>query len=333
MTKRQILSVCLFIYAFVLPRVPAGGVLGVPDFFPKAHAAGTEKQLAEAVETRKIAVVPVEMVLLSAGTFLMGDAIDDYLYERPVHSVTISSFYIDKYETTKVLWDEVSAWAGDNGYSFDNPGTATGERHPVHTVSWYDVVKWLNARSEKEGRTPVYYTDETQTVVYRTGQVDVPQRAVKWDADGYRLPTEAEWEYAARAGTTTRFYTGNCISSDTQANYNGYYRWRSCPVGSNRLGTTEVGSFPANPWGIFDMAGNVWEWVWDVWKRGVGYASHADIDPRGAVSGTGRAFRGGGWGGYPYGLRSAGRDGSAPYDRFVNTGFRSVLSLNVCNNL
>ncbi len=97
----------------------------------------------------------------------------------------------------------------------------------------------------------------------------------------------------------------------------------AAPIGMALL---PAGSFPANPWGIFDMAGNVWEWVWDVWVPGIGYASPAVIDPRG-VSGAGRVFRGGGWGGYPYGLRSAGRDGSAADDRFVNTGFRSTLSI------
>ncbi|MEI7673476.1 MAG: formylglycine-generating enzyme family protein, partial [Deltaproteobacteria bacterium] len=178
---------------------------------------------------------PGGMVLIPAGSFKMGGISGEgYSDELPVHTVTLSAFYLDKYEVTKALWDEVKTWATAHGYSFDNAGAGTATNHPVQTVSWYDVIKWLNARSEKEGRTAVYYTDSGQTKVYRTGQVDVAAGAVKWSVNGYRLPTEAEWEYAARAGTTTRFYTGNCISADTQANYNGGYPWTGCPTGKYR---------------------------------------------------------------------------------------------------
>jgi sulfatase modifying factor 1 len=265
---------------------------------------------------------PANMLLIPAGNFQMGDAIDSMSLAMPVHTVTVSAFYLDKYEVTKALWDEVYAWATAHGYTFDNAGAGTAANHPVQGVSWYDVVKWLNARSEKEDRTPVYYTDVAQTIIYKTGQVDVTSGAVKWTANGYRLPTEAEWEYAARGGTTTRFYTGDCISTD-QANYDGNYPWTGCPAGQSRGNTTVVGSFAANPWGLYDMAGNVWEWTWDWYGS---YSSIAATNPRGPDSGSFRVFRGGSWDYFAYLLRSAYRLDYTPSITYDGMGFRSALS-------
>ena len=269
-------------------------------------------------------VAPNDMVMIPAGSFQMGDAIDGMSSAMPVHTVTVSALYLDKYEVTKALWDEVYTWAMAHGYTFDYAGTGTAANHPVQNVSWYDVVKWLNARSGKEGRTPVYYTDVAQTTatIYKTGQVDVTNGMVKWSANGYRLPTETEWEYAARGGTTTRFYTGSCISTD-QANYDGNYPEAGCPAGQYRRGTTAVGSFAANPWGLNDMAGNVWEWTWD---RFGAYSSNTETNPRGPDSGSKRLFRGGGWSYDVFTLRSAFRSYMTPFTRFSFLGFRSALS-------
>ena len=269
--------------------------------------------------------VPTGMVLIPAGSFEMGENID-FNTGATAHTVTLSAFYLDKYEVTKAVWDDVYTWATANGYTFDNAGTGTAANHPVQTVSWYDVVKWLNARSAKEGLTPVYYTDSGQATVYQTGQVAVTVEAVKWSANGYRLPTEAEWEYAARGGTTTRYYTGNCISSDTQANYDGIAQFYGCPTGQSRGATTVGGSFPANPWGLYDMAGNVWEWTWD---RYATYSASAVTDPQGPATGTGstsRVIRGGSWINIADLLRSFSRTLTAPSGWGSAIGFRSALS-------
>ena len=263
------------------------------------------------------------MVLIPTGNFQMGGiAGEGDSGELPAHSVTLSAFYLDKYEVTRALWDEVYAWATAHGYSFDNAGAGTATNHPVQTVSWYDVVKWLNARSEKEGRTPVYYTNLAQTTIYKTGQVDAPNDMVKWTANGYRLPTEAEWEYAAHGGTTTRFYTGNCISTD-QANYDGRDPWTGCSAGQYRGRTMPVGSFAANPWGLFDMAGNVWEWTWD-WHNS--YSSSAVTNPKGPAPRWNRVGRSGGGYDGAFFLRSANRINLNPANKFKDLGFRSALS-------
>ena len=111
---------------------------------------------------------PAGMVPIPEGSFTMGDAIGEGLeIERPVHTVYLNAFYMDQYEVTMIRWSEVRSWAVTHGYTFDKVGSVKTTNHPVHTVTWYDVVKWCNARSEKEGRVPAYYTDAAQTNVYR----------------------------------------------------------------------------------------------------------------------------------------------------------------------
>jgi formylglycine-generating enzyme required for sulfatase activity len=200
------------------------------------------------------------------------------------HQVTISRpFYLSKHEVTQKEWVEVMG---------SNPSNFKGDDLPVECVSWYDVVEYCNKRSVKEGLTPAY-TGSGTTVTWNQS------------ANGYRLPTEAEWEYACRAGTTTPFYTGNNITTD-EANYNRGKTWA-------------VGSGTPNPWGLYDMSGNVWEWCWDLYGD---YSSGPQTDPLGASSGTNRVRRGGSWISNGRYLRSAYRGLNTPSYRYGNLGFR-----------
>lgn len=224
---------------------------------------------------------PVGMAFIPAGSFLMGDA--------PVRSVVVSSFYMDRFEVTKELWDQVYQWAAGNGYGFGQQAGGVAANHPVQTVSWYDVVKWCNARSQKENRTPAYYTDAAQTLIYKSGDVNLTAAMVKWTGNGYRLPTEAEWEKAARGGQAGNEYPwGNSITA-SQANYGGN-KGTTTPVGYYNGSQVPAGVDMANGYGLYDMAGNVWEWCWDWYAT---YDTSALTDPRGPATGSSRVLRGG----------------------------------------
>jgi formylglycine-generating enzyme required for sulfatase activity len=285
---------------------------------------------------------PYGMALIPAGTFTMGDCMNDEYDsdELPLHTVYVSAFYMDKYDVTKALWDSVYQWATNHGYSFDYAGSGKAANHPVQTIDWYDAVKWCNARSEKEGRVPAYYTSAAQTTVYRTGEVHVDNSSVNWDA-GYRLPTEAEWEKAARGGLSgQRFPWGNTISW-SQANYyalplsagghaydvNPTQGYNPTFATGGQPYTSPAGCFAANGYGLYDMAGNVWQWCWDWYGS---YASGSQSDPRGPASpasGSYRVIRGGSWDDGAVNCRSASRlVVNFPIYSYPNYfGFRSVL--------
>jgi len=174
-------------------------------------------------------------------------------------------------------------------------------------VTWYDAVEFCNKLSEREGLTKAYtITGRNPSTGYPITSATV---TVNWETNGYRLPTEAEWEYACRAWTTTAHNTGETISDNT-----GWYR-----DNSSYEKTHEVGKKPANAWGLYDMHGNVWEWCWDWYGT---YASGAQTDPRGAASGSYRVVRGGGWNSSGRNLRSADRYFYYPYSRYSDIGFR-----------
>ncbi len=276
---------------------------------------------------------PSGMALIPAGSFTMGDTFGEgNTNELPLHTVYVSAFYMDKYEVTKALWDEVVSWAITNGNSFSSPGLGKATNHPVQEVTWYAAVKWCNAKSQMEGRTPAYYRDAALTQVYKDGQVE-PQ--VKWNA-GYRLPTEAEWEKAARGGASGHRFPWSDVEtiSHKQANFfsSSSYIYDVSPTrgfhptfddGVDAF-TSPVGYFAANGYGLYDMAGNVWEWCWD-WYGG--YSSNPQTDPRGSTTGSIRVIRGGDWSFVAYVCRSAqrGYDQNPPIMSSW-LGFRTVLA-------
>ena len=281
---------------------------------------------------------PERLVFIPEGPFQMGDKFNEgYSNEVPVHTVYVSAFYMDKYIVTKALWDEVYQWAVSHDYSFDNAGSGKAANHPVQTIDWYDAVKWCNARSEKEGRTPAYYTSAGQTTVYRSGQTDVQNEWVRWNA-GYRLPTEAEWEKAARGGASGHRFPWSDMDTIThsRANYNSF--WSDPGDVSPTHGyhptfndglepyTSPAGYFAPNGYGLYDMAGNVFGWCWD-WMGD--YSSNSQTDPRGPASGSRRMGRGGSWYASSFYCRAAYRYNGTYYPtfRYYDLGFRAVLAV------
>jgi sulfatase modifying factor 1 len=257
---------------------------------------------------------PTGMMLIPAGSFAMGDCMDPpegLIDEYPRHTVYVSAFHMDRYLVTSNLWNSVKSWNGGSGYiyDYDGSGQAKATNHPVVGLSWYDAVRWCNARSQMEGLTPCYYMDAGLTIVFKHEFHLQGTPYVNWDANGYRLPTEAEWEKAARGGASGhRFPWSNVDTiSHSQANYysdspntffdinptRGYH-----PAFNDGIQpyTSPVGYFAANGYGLYDMAGNVSEWCWDwydtAWYSNVGATQS---DTRGPSSGGERMVRGGSW--------------------------------------
>jgi formylglycine-generating enzyme required for sulfatase activity len=259
--------------------------------------------------------VPANMVRIQGGTFTMGSPANEPSRgsDETHHQVTVSSFYMGKYEVTQKEYQEVMG---------TNPSIFKGDNLPVENIRWYEAIEYCNKRSQKEGLTPAYTIDKNPSDSNNNSKNDTMRWLVTRvpNADGYRLPTEAEWEYACRAGTTTPFNTGNNIIT-RNANYDGNNPYNNNAKGEYRQKTTPVGSFAPNAWGLYDMHGNVWEWCWDWYGA---YSSGAQTDPVGASSGAGRVYRGGSWGSYAELARSAYRSGNAPSYRYDSLGFRLV---------
>ena len=232
-----------------------------------------------------------EMVLIPAGIFMMGSPDDEperFGNEGPRRQVRVSGFYMGKYQVTQAEYKAVMG---------ENPSKFKGANHPVEQVNWYHAVEYCNRLSQGEGLTPAY---------------TVEGKNVEWDcgAKGYRLPTEAEWEYACRAGTAAAYHTGANITDNT-----GWY----CENSGGK--THPVGQKPPNAWGLYDMHGNVWDWCWDWYGE---YPSGAQTDPLGAHTGIYRVMRGGGWDNVARVVRCAFRIHRTPPVRSYNLGFRLV---------
>jgi formylglycine-generating enzyme len=276
--------------------------------------------------------------LIPAGSFEMGDSIAGSEFERPVHAVHVSAFFMGRTEVTFGQWKEVRTWALSNGYTDLLAGRGRGDNHPVHDVSWHDVVKWCNAASEREGLAPVYRTSDGG--VYRTGEITP---VINYANRGYRLPTEAEWEKAARGGLSGRLFPlGNTISH-SEANYHSsnLYFYDVSPTRFYHPDysvedwydpdtwpfTSAVGSFVANGYGLYDMTGNVSEWCND-WLDLDYYKTSPGSDPRGPSSGFYRVYRGGSWHDFADLCRVACRLGDYPSLRIpFYRGFRLARNL------
>ncbi|MCF7730606.1 MAG: formylglycine-generating enzyme family protein [Akkermansiaceae bacterium] len=278
--------------------------------------------------------LPTEFSLIPAGVFQMGDQSNPLVggnSELPVHTVQVSAFYMGKYEVTKEEWDAVRVWGFNNGYTDLPAGGGKAANHPVHSITWYDMVKWCNARSEKDGLRPCYTVSGS---IYKTGSNGAVE--CDWNVSGYRLPTEAEWEKAARGGVSGKnFPWGGDTISHSQANYysSALTAYDVSPTRnhhptyavSNKPYSSPVGSFAPNGYGLYDMAGNMWEWCWDWYGS---YSAGSQTDPRGASSGSSRVYRGGSWGNGAANARCSFRIATDPtYSNPSWVGFRPARSL------
>jgi formylglycine-generating enzyme len=275
------------------------------------------------------------MAFIPAGSFTIGDTVDGESDAIPTN-VYVSAFYMDVNLVSLSQWQWVYSYATNQGYSFFGAATDKAANTPVETVvDWYDMVKWCNARSQQADLTPVYYTDTNLTQIFTNGDNGTTVYA-NWTNSGYRLPTEAEWEKAARGGLSgQRFPWGNTIS-ESQANYFGdtATNYDLGPNGYNAIGmiggepyTSPVGSFPANGYGLYDMAGNVFEWCWD-WYAAPPYPAGSPYlggtNPTGAATGSHRVARGGYWVSNADIQRVAYRSYVLPYGADHPVGFRCV---------
>jgi len=243
-----------------------------------------------------------EMVPIKAGTFMMGSPPAEALSreDEQLHQVTLTrDFLMGSHEVTQKFYAEIT---GTNP-SYNNVCADC----PVEMVGWRDAVLFCNLVSRQAGLELAY-------------QIRGDDITLDLDAPGYRLPTEAEWEYACRAGSQTIFPGGNCLSSE-EANYNAYRPQPGCEMGMYRAETVPVGSFPPNRWGLYDMIGNVNEFCWD-WHAY--YPGHHQLNPTGGQSGVYRILRGGTFGNFAGRCHSASRQKLEPGRGLDMTGFRMV---------
>jgi sulfatase modifying factor 1 len=231
----------------------------------------------------------MEFVFVKGGCYQMGDTFGDGEdYEKPVHEVCVDDFYMGKYEVTQGQWKAIM---GNNPSYFKD----CGDNCPVEQVSWNDTQEYIQKLNQRSSKT-------------------------------YRLPTEAEWEYAAReGGRKVRFGTGTDRISSDIANFDATSKQFNSDVGIYRGKTISVGSFKPNGLGLFDMSGNVWEWVED-WYGSDYYTNSPRDNPKGPGSGEYRVLRGGSWDDVPWSIRAANRIRVVPAKRYRISGFRVAYS-------
>ncbi len=294
-----------------------------PAEIPNADSAGDAVEMPveepdednerKAEESVEAGTVDDHFVLLKGGSFVMGSPAEERQRQEDEtqHNVTVGSFYMAPCEVTQ---EEYEAVMGENPSFFD------GENLPVENVTWYDAIAYCNRLSENRGLTPVYAVEDN---------------VVSWDrgANGYRLPTEAEWEYAARGGTDTIYHFGNQVHSD-YANFEGSYPYLieenyvshknpEVVTSQNRGTTIAVNELAPNAFGLYHMHGNVAEWCFDYYGE---YDVANSVNPTGAGNGSLRVNRGGSYNDFGKHLRSAYRSAANPFDADQNLGFR------ICRN-
>jgi len=301
-------------------------------------ACGTKKvAVLSAPETKSVPVIErpvkpeekqkplVEMAAIHGGTFSMGSpkgtsfSLD---IERPVSHVTVSDFLIGIYEITQGQYYEVTGYRPSNfSTNSDDSGPEGWMKLPVEMITWYNTLVFCNKLSVKEGFSPVYRI-EGSTDPDEWGEAPLVKNSA-WDAvemisgaNGYRLPTEAEWEYAARGGDTSSKPLVYAGSSDA-----GKVSWY---YDNSGFKIHEIGKKAPNGYGLYDMSGNVMEWCWD-WLGN--YSAAAKDNPTGPLSGQYRIIRGGGWSVSVHYSRVAYRHNNSPFYRGVNLGFRTARSV------
>ena len=280
----------------VATRADSGEVSWRIDKRP-LQVQGYRERLADGVE--------LTMVQISAGSFLMGSPEDEaerIKSEGPQHHVQLQGFFMAQTSITQAQWQVVAGWQKLQRDLNSDPSHFKGPNRPVERVNWEDAIEFCNRLSQRTGRH-------------------------------YSLPSEAQWEYACRAATTTPFHFGETINSEL-ANYDATDAYGDGPKGLYRRETTDVATFPANPWGLHDMHGNVWEWCQDQWHTSYNGAPQdgstwVDHDVKNDKQ---RLLRGGSWSNGPGYCRSACRGHVLPVDAFVRVGFRVVCLPQGCSS-
>ncbi|MGF1513929.1 MAG: formylglycine-generating enzyme family protein [Elainellaceae cyanobacterium] len=294
--------------------VTESSILSIPGFEPEAKADGVvEFSVVTVTNSGEIANVErknapyrtedlgnglgLEMISIAADTFTMGSSPDEENREDdegPQHQVTVPAFEMGKYQVTQAQWRAIASLPKVNQDLEADPSRFKGDNRPVEQISWNDAVEFCDRLSQQTERE-------------------------------YRLPSEAEWEYACRAGTTTPFNFGETITPDL-ANYNGNYTYGSGPKGVYRQETTDVGSFSPNAFGLYDMHGNLYDWCLDHWHDNY---EGAPADGSAWIEGgdsSRKLLRGGSWYVDPWYCRSADRGWYDADFRYYNVGFRVVCS-------
>ena len=328
--KKNTCIVCGYKITEVIDKAEHNYGIWKVEIAPTSTTEGTSKRtcsICNFEETKQIIAIPENFILIPAGTFQMGSyAGDDD--EKPVHEVTITKdFYMGKYEVTQAEYEKYCSYQSED--SKPNSKFGDGDNYPAYYVSFYRAIVYCNKRSIAEGLTPCYsISDNTDPSVWEVANYSLCEEVeCNWNANGYRLPTEAEWEYAARAGDNTvssLTWAGTSVESEL-----GEYAWNYDNSGDK---THEVGTKLPNAFGLYDMSGNVWElcWNWNTSTYDIG--TEGGSDPIGASLRGNRGYRvhrGGGWNNSienSYSVSCRGDSMSEYRGLFNDLGFRVVRS-------